>query len=67
MDTERTFEEALERLEEIVGLLEEGDAPLEQAMVLYEEGVKLTALCQQKLSVGKRQLQPTTEPDGSLR
>ena len=26
------------RLEEIVGLLERGDAPLEQAMTLFEEG-----------------------------
>ncbi|WP_198661538.1 exodeoxyribonuclease VII small subunit [Exiguobacterium flavidum] len=67
MDTERTFEEALERLEEIVGLLEEGDAPLEQAMTLYEEGVKLTALCQQKLSVAERKLDQILEQDGTLR
>ena len=36
METEQSFEEALERLEEIVTLLEEGEAPLEQAMALYE-------------------------------
>ena len=33
-----TFEQSMARLEEIVGLLERGDAPLEQAMALFEEG-----------------------------
>ena len=32
------FEESTARLEEIVSLLERGDAPLEQAMALFEEG-----------------------------
>ena len=32
------FEQSMARLEEIVGLLERGDAPLEQAMTLFEEG-----------------------------
>jgi exodeoxyribonuclease VII small subunit len=67
METEQTFEAALERLEEIVELLEEGDAPLEQAMVLYEEGVKLTALCQGKLSTAEKRLDQILEQDGTLR
>ena len=33
-----TFEQALGRLEEIVALLEKGDAPLDQSLELYEEG-----------------------------
>lgn len=40
-----TFEEAMERLEVIVSRLEQGDAPLEEAMALFEEGAKLSALC----------------------
>ena len=35
------FEGSMARLEEIVGLLERGDAPLEEAMKLFEEGAKL--------------------------
>ena len=31
-----TFEQALARLEEIVALLEKGDAPLDQSLELYE-------------------------------
>lgn len=37
----KTFEEQMERLEEIVSLLEKGDAPLADSMKLFEEGVKL--------------------------
>lgn len=36
-----TFEQAMARLEEIVRLLEKGDAPLEDSMRLFEEGAKL--------------------------
>jgi exodeoxyribonuclease VII small subunit len=36
-----SFEQALERLEEIVHQLEEGDLGLSEAMTRYEEGVKL--------------------------
>lgn len=67
METEQSFESALERLEEIVELLEAGEAPLEQAMNLYEEGVKLTALCQGKLSTAEQRLDQILEQDGTLR
>ena len=41
-DTQQpSFEDALERLEEIVHRLEEGEIGLDDAMVRYEEGVKL--------------------------
>lgn len=40
----QTFEQTMARLEEIVGLLERGDAPLEESMVLFEEGTRLSAL-----------------------
>ncbi|WP_426354906.1 exodeoxyribonuclease VII small subunit [Exiguobacterium sp. R-39] len=67
METEQSFEAALERLEEIVELLEAGEAPLEQAMNLYEEGVKLTVLCQGKLSTAEQRLDQILEQDGTLR
>ncbi len=40
-----TFEEAMERLEAIVERLEKGNAPLEEAMGLFEEGTALMKQC----------------------
>jgi exodeoxyribonuclease VII small subunit len=47
--TQQTFEEAMSRLEEIVGLLENGGADLEDTMKLYTEGAKLAEVCSRKL------------------
>ena len=48
-DESPTFEAALQKLDEIVQKLEKGDLPLEQSLVLYEEGVRLSRLCHAKL------------------
>ena len=40
-----SFEQAMARLEEIVGLLERGEAPLETSLALFEEGTKLMRQC----------------------
>lgn len=42
---EPTFEENMTRLEEIVSLLERGDAPLADSLALFEEGTRLASLC----------------------
>lgn len=39
------FEQSMARLEEIVGLLERGETPLEDALALFEEGTKLMRTC----------------------
>ena len=39
----KTFEENMARLEEIVALLEKGDAQLSQSLSLFEEGTRLAA------------------------
>ena len=49
MEEKTTFEENLARLSEIVSALEKGDIPLEKAVELYGDGVKLTALCRKQL------------------
>ena len=46
---ELSFEAAFARLEEIVGELEEGDLPLDDALALFEQGQKLAAFCGAKL------------------
>src|SRR5258708_33539349 len=44
------FEEALGRLDEAVAALESGQLPLEDALLLFEEGVRLTRRCQEVLN-----------------
>jgi exodeoxyribonuclease VII small subunit len=44
------FEKKLGRLEEIVGQMEKGDLALEDSLKLFEEGVKLSRECHQKLN-----------------
>ena len=39
--SELTFEQAVARIEEIVKLLERGDAPLDKSLALFEEGARL--------------------------
>ena len=49
LDENMTFEVAMSRLEEIVRLLESGNAPLDVSLSLYEEGVALVRLCNARL------------------
>lgn len=51
-----TFEQALARLEEIVALLEKGDAPLDQSLELYEEGAALVSRCNTALEQAERRV-----------
>lgn len=50
------FEGSMTRLEEIVSLLERGDAPLEQAMALFEEGAKLLRECTAQLDQAEQKV-----------
>ena len=50
------FETSMLRLEEIVGLLERGEAPLEQAMKLFEEGAKLLRECTAQLDAAEQKV-----------
>lgn len=52
----KSFETALKRLEEIVDALEEGQAPLDEAMALYEEGLELSRFCSEKLKATELRL-----------
>ena len=44
-----SFEKNLERLDAVVQQLEDADLPLEKALQLYEEGMKLSEVCQKQL------------------
>lgn len=60
------FEEAMDQLERIVAELESGDVPLEKAIELFQEGMKLSQLCGQKLEQVERQIEVLLEQDGAL-
>jgi exodeoxyribonuclease VII small subunit len=45
----KTFESAIEQLDTIVKELETGDIPLEKAIKIFEEGVKLSQICTKRL------------------
>lgn len=44
-EKQQSFEASLRRLNEIVAVLERGDAPLEQSLTLFEEGTALVRYC----------------------
>lgn len=48
-----TFEEALEKLDETVQSLEDGDLPLSEALRLFEEGMKLAQICSETLATAE--------------
>lgn len=51
---EKTFEESLNALEEIVQRLERGDVPLEEALVAFQEGMALSKQCQDTLEKAEK-------------
>lgn len=54
--TEKTFEQSLARLEEIVRLLEKGDAPLAESLGLFEEGAGLVRACEKQLDEAEQKV-----------
>lgn len=52
-----TFQQAMNRLQEIVQLLDQGDLELEKAMELFIEGNKLTIQCQNQLNEFEKKME----------
>lgn len=51
-----SFEEALKRLEQIVDSLERGEVSLEDAIGLFEEGIKTASICREKLKNAEKKI-----------
>lgn len=70
MSEKFVFESAMKRIEEIVRLLEQGDAPLDQSLALFEEGTGLIKKCSAALDQAEQKVEmlvktpkgPETEP-----
>jgi exodeoxyribonuclease VII small subunit len=54
---EMSFEAALGRLEEIVRILERGEAPLDQSIELYQEGDRLKRRCEARLKAAQARIE----------
>jgi exodeoxyribonuclease VII small subunit len=53
----KSFEASLDSLEQIVRQLEEGDLPLERSLELFEQGIRLSRECQERLSQAERRIE----------
>jgi exodeoxyribonuclease VII small subunit len=53
----KTFEQSLDELETIVKKLEDGDLPLEKSLELFEQGVKLSRECRERLTTAERRIE----------
>jgi exodeoxyribonuclease VII small subunit len=53
----KNFEASLAALEKIVRELERGDLPLEESLKLFEQGVKLSRECQERLNQAERRVE----------
>ncbi len=51
-----TFEKSLKQLEDVVARLEQGDLPLDEAMKLFQEGMRLSRLCSQRLATVEQEI-----------
>lgn len=63
---EMNFEEAMEALQKIVEKLEEGDVPLEKAIEYYQEGMKLSKFCSDKLLHVEKQMEQIVNQKGEF-
>ena len=61
------FEEAMEKLQEIVHHLEAGNLPLEESLQKFEEGIKLIDFCEKKLDEVEKKIQVLTKEDGKFK
>ena len=66
MSKELSFEEGMQRLEQIVRTMERGDAKLEESLKLFQEGTELVARCGKLLDEAELQVKKVmTAADGT--
>ena len=66
MDHTMSFEQSMKRLEEIVKLMEQGNASLEETLSLFEEGTALAVACNKMLDAAELKVVKLMKgPDGN--
>ncbi len=63
---ERSFEEAMARLEEIVRSLEGGSSTLDDSLGLFEEGISLVKLCNAKLEGAEQKVKLLSKSENGV-
>jgi exodeoxyribonuclease VII small subunit len=66
-DESLSFEQILERLQAVVETLEQGDAPLEQALSAFERGVSLARLGSRRLDEAERRVELLLSDEDGVR
>ncbi|WP_407377669.1 exodeoxyribonuclease VII small subunit [Methanobrevibacter sp.] len=61
-----SFEESLEKLEEIVNKLESGDVPLDDAIDEFNNAMQLVKICNEKLSTAEESIAKIVQDNGEL-
>ena len=64
MNNEKTFEQQLQELEQIVNNLEKGNVPLEEAMAQFKEGIDLSNTLQKTLNDAEETLTKAINSNG---
>ena len=60
------FEECIQRLENIVQELEQGEVPLEKSLTLFEEGMQLSASCRKELEEAEGKVEILLKQNGKI-
>jgi len=62
----QTFEESLEKLEQITREMEHGDLSLEASLKKFDEGIRLADFCSKKLDEAQKRVDILTNKDGAI-
>ena len=63
MAEKKSFEKTMEELEQVVEALEAGQIELDQALLLFEKGIKLSKACQKILDQAEQKVTRLTEAE----
>ncbi len=65
MSQELTYEQALEKLDEKLKLLEDGDLGLEEALKAVDEARVYLKVCTERLEAARKKIEVRAEPDSA--
>ena len=60
------FETALSELEAVIAKLEDANTPLDEALKLYEKGISLVRICNERLESAEQKIKILQSKDGQI-
>lgn len=67
MENEKSFEEMLDNLEEIVQLLEKDNLNLEESISKFEDGMKIAKACNKKIEEAEKRITILLDENGDIK